>query len=478
MTPVTEPPATLPPNRDPPEGPSILLVKKTDGSSFGKTNPFDIRRALDLIVGRLKEVKPIRSGALLIETGNANQTATLLKTTKFMNVTVEVEYAERLNCTEAVVKSDQLIDCTNKELLSELTEQGVVRVQRLPSRNLAERGPNPTIKLSFKGKTIPQHIYCGYSKIRVDPWVRPPTQCRNCWAVGSHDTNRCRKRQPICGKCAQNHDTDSCEAAQPNFECCQCGGPHAAWNRRCPAQREAQDWHREEQKRARDDHRAKGEKAQAPQWPLREREWPTPVELFYQDWSPPNPPQRRHTPEWSPRAQGATGETQPANQKPTPGQKQRPGAHQTAGSTVTLADHHPVARSTPQTSAVEDKRQETQSKTDPPTPKNTGAIPKRVRKVNLSDSQGEAHLQTVSSLTETETEKTSTAHAHPAGTETAAQATTVESEAPDLEITVVDTTTAPSRRITRSRASSIASSRASSPVSRADTPPFSRHLNH
>ena len=219
----------------------------------------------------------IRSGALLLHTNTATQTVLLMKTKTFMGMIVNVEYAERLNTTEGVVRSEMLTSLTNIELLNETIEQGVVRVQRLPSRNLKERGPNPTIKLSFHGKDLPQYLYCGYAKVRVDPWVKPPTQCRNCWAILSHETRHCRSRQPTCGRCAGQHDTDSCEAGVSR--CALCDGSHPAWHRRCPAHAEANELHKAETQREKERHRAKGDadsRPSPPIWPPSPEEWPIP----------------------------------------------------------------------------------------------------------------------------------------------------------------------------------------------------------
>ena len=56
------------------------------------------------------------------------------------------------------------------------------------------------------------------------------TQCFNCYSHGHHASN-C-KRNPRCGKCSENHDTRECKNAV--VKCCQCGGPHEAWQARCP----------------------------------------------------------------------------------------------------------------------------------------------------------------------------------------------------------------------------------------------------
>ena len=454
MTPVREPPATLPLSQTPPEGAVILLMKREDGGPFQTVNPFEIRRQLDQNIGRLREAKPIRSGALLLHTNTATQTILLMKTTTFMGMTVKVEYAERLNTIEGVVRSEQFISLTNTELLTETMEQEVVRVQRLPSRNIKERGPNPTVKLSFHGKDLPQYLYCGYSKVRVDPWVKPPTQCRNCWALMSHETRHCRSRRQTCGKCAGQHETDSCEAGVSR--CALCDGPHPAWHRRCPAHAEANEIHKEETQRKKDEHRAKGDVTSRPSppiWPPSPEEWPIPGESIVTPARRPPPPAR------------------PRSLAPGPGAK--PPAPR-------LETEH-AANGSAQGAEPGTSHQGARPKTDQ----------KLRRQLDLSDyDPPEAHL-TSSHRTETESEKTTTAHAqsraakivaNPSSPTNSDKSTAELSDDTDLENTLTDTpmpsNTQPRRSVrVQSRASSVASSRAQSPESRAHSPPLSRHLS-
>ena len=464
MTPVREPPATLPPNQSPPEGAVILLMKREDGGSFQAVNPFEIRRQLDHSIGRLREAKPIRSGALLLHTHTATQTVLLMKMSTFMGMNVKVEYAERLNTTEGVVRSEMLTSLTNTELLYETMEQGVVRVQRLPSRNIAERGPNPTIKMSFHGKDLPQYLYCGYAKVRVDPWVKPPMQCRKCWAMMSHETRHCRSRHPTCGRCAGQHETDSCEAG--DSRCALCDGSHPAWHRRCPAHAEANELHKAETQRAKEKHRAKGDadsRPSPPIWPPSPEEWPIPG-------GPIVTPAPRPAPSARPRSP-----VTPAHRPAPSARPMSPGSG--PGAKPPAPRPQEVASGSAQGA-------------EPGTPQQ-GARPKADKKLrrqlDLSDHdppEAQTHR------TETESVNMPTAHAQPRATKTVANPSsptnsdmsTAELSDTELETTLTDTPIPSKTQLrrsarVRSRASSVASSRTPSPESRAHSPPLSRHLS-
>ncbi|KAF0305785.1 hypothetical protein FJT64_022659 [Amphibalanus amphitrite] len=148
MTPTThdtEAAASLPPTATTPEGPAFILIKKTRGGNFLHTNPFSLRRAIDSICGTVKSVKALRTGPLLVETFHRNQTDALLASTSLKETPVSAILADRLNAVEGSVRSEALTELSNAELLEELKDQGVCRVQRLRSRDVKTLGPNPTV---------------------------------------------------------------------------------------------------------------------------------------------------------------------------------------------------------------------------------------------------------------------------------------------------------------------------------------------
>ena len=133
----------------------------------------------------------------------------LLEVTNIANHQVAATLADRMNTICGSIRAEALVDLSNTEILAELSSRGVCRVERLASRRLATLGPNPTIKLNFRGKTLPQSVLCGYLVVPVSPWVPAPTQCRHCWQSG-HPSRNCRRRAGVCGRCAGGHPTDWC----------------------------------------------------------------------------------------------------------------------------------------------------------------------------------------------------------------------------------------------------------------------------
>jgi len=55
-------------------------------------------------------------------------------------------------------------------------------------------------------------------------------QCFNCQGYG-HKADVCT-RKPVCGKCAQDHETRKCTSEK--VQCANCEGTHVAWDHTCP----------------------------------------------------------------------------------------------------------------------------------------------------------------------------------------------------------------------------------------------------
>lgn len=248
---------------EPPDGQCFVLIKPDTGD-FKTKSPFSIKRELDGLVGTLISVKVVRSGGLMVQCGDKTQTVSLLGLHEFLGRPVNVTIAGRLSTTPGVIHAPELAEHSEAELLALLEPQHVVHVQRC--REKEGRGPNPMIRVSFRGLALPEHIVAGYSRIPVRPWIDSPSRCQHCSQYG-HRQQTCRKPSPVCGRCAGPHPTAGCEAAP---SCAVCGDEHPVWSRDCRA------WHHFKQERE-DDYW--GRHFRVPQITAAAGQWPTPVEV-------------------------------------------------------------------------------------------------------------------------------------------------------------------------------------------------------
>ena len=216
------------------DGPAFFLIRRVDGNSMAGANPFVVRRTLQGICGDVESARAIRSGALLVKTMTGPQNPKLLAVVDFMGEAVEVTEAHRMNSVEGLFYCREVCHLTEENLLGELFPQGVTEVTRLRSR---KEGPNPLVRVRFRGLVLPPYLYCGYISSPVRPWVPSPRQCRNCWRFG-HLSGTCRSRT-VCGRCAEAHSTEDCSSAETR--CASCREPHPAWDRSCGAWRAAKE---------------------------------------------------------------------------------------------------------------------------------------------------------------------------------------------------------------------------------------------
>ncbi|KAJ4425689.1 hypothetical protein ANN_27885 [Periplaneta americana] len=94
-------------------------------------SPFYVRRALDGLVGKVKNAPRLRSGSLLVETVSPKQSETLLKAKLLGSYPIKVKHHYSLNTTRGVVHTDSLDGMSDEEIQLELVEQSVSKAYRL-----------------------------------------------------------------------------------------------------------------------------------------------------------------------------------------------------------------------------------------------------------------------------------------------------------------------------------------------------------
>ena len=88
------------------------------------------------------------------------------------------------------------------------------------------------IVLTFNRATLPESVHAAFISCPVRPYIPSPRRCFKCQKYG-HGTQSCRGR-PTCAYCARaDHTSDDCKKEQ--MKCSNCGEPHPAYSRACPA---------------------------------------------------------------------------------------------------------------------------------------------------------------------------------------------------------------------------------------------------
>ncbi|KAG1653063.1 RNA-directed DNA polymerase from mobile element jockey [Nymphon striatum] len=202
--------------------PRFLVIKaitENKSSPLLKLSPFAIFKTIISIAGdEPKSVKRLISGDTLVETKTKHQTDRLLKAKDFFNIPVTVSPHGSLNYSKGVIRSRELKDCSESELLTELSSQGVTAVKKILITRNGQKITTGTIILTFNIPEPPKSIKAAYLNVSVDKYIPNPLRCFKCQKFGHHQTS-C-KHEAVCGRCGEtNHTDDGCEKTPCCWNC-------------------------------------------------------------------------------------------------------------------------------------------------------------------------------------------------------------------------------------------------------------------
>ena len=208
--------------------PFLVVNSKDPERALSSLSIFAVSKALKSCgAGSPKAVSRLRSGSLMIEVHGRTECTNLMKCTSFCGTPVTVETHKTLNRSKGVVKSRDLVGCTEEEMVAELN--GVVEARRVTVRRGDSIIQTNTWILTFDSPRPPARIQVEYLDLPVRPYVPNPMRCFNCHRYG-HTKANCRRKAacPRCGK--EDHEEVGCKAA---LQCLNCQGAHAANSKDC-----------------------------------------------------------------------------------------------------------------------------------------------------------------------------------------------------------------------------------------------------
>jgi len=131
-----------------------------------------------------------------------------------------------------------------EELVAEIERANQIKVKRIAPLIKNARNPDaPTQSIVIFTESLEEANKCIDDQVIIEGRLfgtdRYTPQCQikqcfNCQAYG-HKADICKKK-PVCGKCAQEHETRSC--ASEETKCANCKDAHFAWNHQCPRRKE------------------------------------------------------------------------------------------------------------------------------------------------------------------------------------------------------------------------------------------------
>jgi hypothetical protein len=209
----------------------MIEQRGTDNpNGLASLSPFVIQKGIKGYIGSEGNIKKLRSGALLVEVTREPVARNLLKMTTFVQIPVTVSAHRSLNFCKGVIRSHELSQMNEADLLHELEDQGVTAVKVITQKREGQIKNTRTIILTFAKNHLPDNIKAGYMNIKVEPYIPNPLRCFNCQKFGHHQTT-CRQRK-TCAKCGlADHDGTPCSNPP---KCVNCGGDHPSFFNTCP----------------------------------------------------------------------------------------------------------------------------------------------------------------------------------------------------------------------------------------------------
>ncbi|XP_062538774.1 uncharacterized protein LOC134207066 [Armigeres subalbatus] len=116
-----------------------------------------------------------------------------------------------------------------KDILVELVNDKVVRVQRITKNQNGQKVNTPALILTFAKTTYPEHIKVGLLRVATRPYFPNPMLCYGCFSYG-HTRLRCPYERR-CFNCSDEYHGEECNKAP---SCLSCKGDHRTTNRQCP----------------------------------------------------------------------------------------------------------------------------------------------------------------------------------------------------------------------------------------------------
>ena len=209
----------------------VLEPIEKDPAKLKKLHPFMIERYLTHMVGEGTDASRLKSGSWLVEVQNERQAKNIKKLTIIDNISVKVTPHNTMNSKKGVIRSSDLKEMTEDELLKELQDKGVTEVKRIKFKKNGSLHNSNAIILTFGTHTLPEYIKAGFLHLPVSQYIPNPLRCYKCQRYGHHKTN-CRGNQS-CQVCSEEgHDSRDCNKTA---KCRNCEGNHPAYSKDCPA---------------------------------------------------------------------------------------------------------------------------------------------------------------------------------------------------------------------------------------------------
>lgn len=213
-----------------PPNPKYIVMETNDSNKpLSSYSCFAVHRAIQIISKDITSISQLRDGSLLLLVNNKQTADKFLNSKELFGLCkIKCKLHENLNCTKGTIYAPYLNDIPDEEIISELSDQGVVGVHKF--QKLVENKPTNTgvLLLTFDLYHLPDKIKISWNSVNVREYYPNPMRCKTCQKLG-HTKKHC-KNPPICEQCnLPPHIPLACTRLQ----CANCLEEHAASSNKC-----------------------------------------------------------------------------------------------------------------------------------------------------------------------------------------------------------------------------------------------------
>lgn len=179
----------------------------------------------------ITSVKYINAFKVSVQFSNEESAEKLIESKCLKEKGLRCQKTLEMRETYGVIKNIDL-ETPDEEILEGLRcETDIIGIKRLKRRNTnsGQWEPGESVRVTFKGSSLPTYVYIYETKVKVNPYQYPVTQCSRCWRFG-HTVRVCSSIKEICPKCTKSHP--NCDTTE--YKCNNCSGKHMALSRTCP----------------------------------------------------------------------------------------------------------------------------------------------------------------------------------------------------------------------------------------------------
>lgn len=198
----------------------FFIVKARNTDNLSRIDVIRANKDIETrLGGKPAKITETRSGTLILEVRNEQQSRAAPLIVSLADIPVIVEEHARLNESKGTIWYANSFGYDDEQLLEELTQFGVKAVYRTKRKQNNVLLPSPIYILTFDACVLPEKVSIGWSQCSVRSYIPRPRRCFKCQAFG-HGANTCRKEIAICFNCAEETHELPCNrpANCPNCE--------------------------------------------------------------------------------------------------------------------------------------------------------------------------------------------------------------------------------------------------------------------